>query len=143
MLVQTNWVELDRLQLYERMVAELNRKAVSCATFGFQTVGIGNQVWTYYVPEGSTLQILAVSAIAQTAGAGGANGITLSFTGGAAAQTVQVLPVAAVLTQLYPGVGFSTPYVVPSQTFVNCTITADDHGAAPEDVWVFLTIRLV
>lgn len=145
MRVQTNYVEADKLRLYERHAAATNLKSVSCLTFGFQAVAVGNQVMSYYVPSDSTLFLTAVAATAQGAGAGGANGITLNFTGGSGGRTVNILPAAAVLTQLYPGSGFNSTYEVPGGGFFNCTISADDHGAGttPTDVWVFCTVRIV
>lgn len=142
MLVQPNYDENDRLRLYERMAESLNLKAFSYITIYMATVGAVPYTLDFFtVPSDSTLYVVNMTALAEVAGAGGANGLTVRFSGGSANLDINVLPVAATTTTVAAS-SFSN-YQVPSSGTLTVTAQADDHAAAPTGIRLAIGVRLV
>lgn len=94
------------------------------------------QIFRTVVGANTTLKVKQVSAVAITAGAGGANGLTLRLAGGSATLDINILPIAATTTDL--GQATLLDYEVPASQVFTVAAQATDHTASPEDIMISL-----
>jgi hypothetical protein len=147
MQIQTNYVDGDRSQLYERAAAALNNKAESFLSIYIDAVNVGKTIAHMLVTQSSTLYVVSLAAECETAGSNdGAVGLTIRFSGGSANLDVPVLAKNATLTtDPQSSSVFGAPgYLVPSGGTLVMKEQADDHVAsAPAKIRLTVGLRVV
>lgn len=151
MQAQGKWVPGDEQRQYERLIQQLNNKAESFLSIYMDTVHTVPYVLQRFpVSPLSTMFLWALYVDAEVAGAGGANGLTLRFSGGGwvgatANLDLNVLPVAATQSSITQ-TSFSSGnvlYQVPSSGVLQVQAFADDHAATPERIHITVGVRVV
>ena len=128
---------------YRRMAEQVNGKSRSITSIYLRVVpaALPQQIFRTVVGVNTSLIVKQCSAVAITAGAGGATGLTLRLAGGVTTLDINILPGAAVTTDL--GQATLLDYAVPAGATFTVTAQADDHGAGttPADIMIAFDVR--
>ena len=147
MQIQTTYVEQDLKKLYERLVLNMNNKAESYFQIYIDTVVVGKQIANVPVTASSTLYVVSLTALCETAGSNdGTLGLKLRFAGGSANLDVNVLPKNATSTLDPQSSGiFGAPgYQVPSNGTLTITEQAVDYVVSnPAKIRLTVGLRIV